>query len=131
MICGMRGLFFLLFVLTFFVNSCSSRFVPVETVSNNTKVLKEVLRDSIFIKDSVFVERKADTVYFDKFRIVYREALRVDTFIDFKRDTVYSVREVEKKMGKLQQLQLNVGAGVMWLVPIVVGMWLLYRKLRN
>ncbi|MBE6293834.1 MAG: hypothetical protein E7090_04035 [Bacteroidales bacterium] len=125
----MRGLFFLLFVLTF-VN-CSTRYVPVETVRIDSVRVVDYLRDSIFVKDSVLVQKKADTVYIDRFRIEYREALRVDTFIDFKRDTVNTVVEVEKELSNLQQLQLNIGAGMMWLVPAIVGLWLLYRNLRN
>ncbi|MBQ3196525.1 MAG: hypothetical protein IJB63_00205 [Alistipes sp.] len=125
----MRGLFFLLFVLTLFVN-CSTTYVPVETVRIDSVRVVDYLRDSIFVKDSVLVQKKADTVYIDRFRIEYREALKVDTFIDFKRDTVNTVVEVEKKLSNLQQLQLNIGAGMMWLVPAIVGLWLLYRKLR-
>ena len=127
---AMRGLFFLLFILTLFVN-CSTTYVPVETVRIDSVRVVDYLRDSIFVKDSVLVQKKADTVYIDRFRIEYREALRVDTFIDFKRDTVNTVVEVEKELSNLQQLQLNIGAGMMWLVPAIVGLWLLYRKLRN
>lgn len=122
--------FFLLFVLIIFVN-CSTKHIPVETVRVDSVRVVDYLKDSIFIKDSVLILKMADTVYIDRFRIKYREVLRVDSFIDFKHDTVTAIVEVEKQITKLQQLQLNIGAGVMWLVPIIVGLWVFFRKMKN
>ena len=70
-------------LLTLFVN-CSTKYVPVEVVKLDSIRYVDVGRDSIHVLDSVIIASKADTVYLTRWRIEYREALRVDTFIDFK-----------------------------------------------
>ena len=51
-----------------------------------------VVRDSIYLHDSIFVARKADTVFYEKLRTLYRDRWRVDTFIAC--DTVFRERTV-------------------------------------
>ena len=106
-------------------------YVPVETV--RTEVVKEleVQRDSIYVLDSVFVRSKADTVFVTKWRVEFREALRVDTFRVVERDSINHVVEVERPLTKLQELKMDIGAGVMWAVPIIVCLYILYRKLKK
>ena len=112
------------------LSGCRTQYVPVETV--RTEVVKEleVQRDSIFVLDSVFVRSKADTVFVTKWRVEFREALRVDTFRVVERDSINHVVEVEKPLTKIQELKMDIGAGVMWAVPIIIALYVLYRKLR-
>lgn len=106
-------------------------YIPVKTV--RTEVVKEleVQRDSIYVLDSVFVRSKADTVFVTKWRVEFREALRVDTFRIVERDSINHVVEVERPLTKLQELKMDIGAGVMWAVPIIVCLYILYRKLKK
>lgn len=119
---------FLLFVLTIFVN-CSTRYVPVETVRTNEVVVKGLARDSIFVKDSVFVYKDADTVYNIRWQLRYRDRVIRDTVRQLRCDTVSVVVEVEKRLTRIQSLQMNIGNGVMWAVPVIIGLWVFYRKL--
>lgn len=116
-----------LLVLTLFVN-CSTRYVPVEVVKLDSVRYVDVRRDSIHVLDSVIIAGKNDTVYMTRWRVEYREALRVDTFIDFKRDTTVVTKEVEKRLTKVQELAMNIGNGVLWALPIMIGLYILYRK---
>ena len=116
-----------LLVLTLFVN-CSTQYVPVEVVKLDSVRYVDVRRDSIHVLDSVIIAGKNDTVYMTRWRIEYREALRVDTFIDFKRDTTVVTKEVEKRLTKVQELAINIGNGVLWALPIMIGLYILYRK---
>ena len=118
---------FPLLVLTLFVN-CSTKYVPVEVVKLDSVRYVDVRRDSIHVLDSVIIAGKNDTVYMTRWRIEYREALRVDTFIDFKRDTTVVTKEVEKRLTKVQELAINIGNGVLWALPIMIGLYILYRK---
>ena len=108
-------------------------YVPVETVRVETERVVDVQRDSIYVRDSVFVREAHDTVYITKWRVEYKEALRVDTFNIERIDTLNTIVEIERKLTKWQQTKMDVGAGVMWAVPvlIVVGLFLLYRKLKK
>lgn len=115
-------------LLTLFVN-CSTKYVPVEVVKIDSVRYVDVRRDSIHVLDSVIIASKADTVYINRWRIEYREALRVDTFIDFKRDTTVVTKEIEKRLTKVQELAMNIGNGVLWALPIMIALYILYRKL--
>ena len=110
---------------------CKTQYVPVETVK--TEIVKEqkIQRDSIFVLDSVFVRQANDTVYLTRWRVEYKEALRVDTVHIVVRDSINHVVEVEKPLTKLQELKMNVGACVMWAIPIVVCLYILYRRFKK
>ena len=130
----------LLALLLALMCSCKT-YIPVETVKTETERVVDVQRDSIYIQDSVYIYTKADTVYATKWRTVYKEALRVDTFYIVKIDTfqvhrvdsVQTVVEVEKKLTKWQQTKMDVGAGVLYavLILIAVGIFILYRKMKK
>jgi hypothetical protein len=109
------------------------QYVPVETVRTETERVVDVVRDSIHVMDSVFIREKADTVFITKWRVEFREALRVDTFQIYKVDSVQTIVEVEKKLTKWQQTKMDVGAGALYAVPILlaVGLYILYRKLKK
>lgn len=114
-------------LLTLFVN-CSTKYVPVEVVKLDSVRYVDVRRDSIHVLDSVIIASKADTVYMNRWRIEYREALRVDTFVQVKSDTTVVTKEVEKKLTKAQELAINIGNGMLWALPIMIALYILYRK---
>ena len=49
-----------------------------------------VLADSVAVKDSIVIRERCDTVFFTKYRTLYKERVRTDTVI--KCDTVYAER---------------------------------------
>lgn len=68
--------------------SCRSiRYVPVETIRTDSLYLTMHERDSIYIKDSVHIKEKGDSVFVDKWHIVYRDRMI--------RDTAYIEKEKE------------------------------------
>lgn len=112
---------------------CKTQYVPVETVRVETERVVDIQRDSIYVLDSIYVREAHDTIYITKWRTEYKEALRVDTFRVERIDTLNTIVEVEKKLTKVQQLKMDVGAGVLYAVPILiaVGVFILYRKLKK
>ena len=119
-----------LVVLTFFVN-CTTKHVPVtNTVIDSVRVV-DVRRDSVHVLDSVYIYGKNDTVYSTRWRVEYREALRVDTFYSYHCDTVNKIVEVERELSYIESLKMDIGNGVMWAVPILVAFYILYRKLKK
>lgn len=123
----------LLALLLVLMCSCKTQYVPVETVRMETQYIDRLQRDSIFVKDSVFVREAHDTVYITKWRTEYKEALRIDTLNIERIDTLIRIVEVEIKLTKWQQTKMDVGAGVIYAVPILiaVGLFILYRKLKK
>jgi hypothetical protein len=112
---------------------CKTTYIPVETVRTETERVVDIQRDSIYVLDSVFVREAHDTVYITKWRTEYKEALHIDTLNIERIDTLIRIVEVEKRLTKVQQLKMDVGAGVMYAVPILiaVGLFILYRKLKK
>ena len=109
--------------------SCARvQYVPVENVKTDSVRVVDVQRDSIYVQDSVIVREKADTIFVTRWRTEYRETLRVDTFEIVRTDSIQNIIEVERKLSKLQQTQMDIGRGVMWAIPILIALWLLYRK---
>ena len=102
--------------------------MPVENVKTDSVRVVDVQRDSIYVQDSVIVREKADTIFVTRWRTEYRETLRVDTFEIVRTDSIQNIIEVERKLSKLQQTQMDIGRGVMWAIPILIALWLLYRK---
>lgn len=113
--------------------SCKTQYVPVETVRTETQYIDRLQKDSIFVKDSVFIKEKNDTIYLTKWRTEYKEVLRVDTFNIVKVDSINTIVEVEKTLTKWQKAKMNIGTGVLYAVPILiaVGLYILYRKLKK
>lgn len=114
--------------------SCRSvEYVPVETVRTETERVVDIHRDSIYVLDSVFVREAHDTIYITKWRTEYKEALRIDTLNIERIDTLIRIVEVEIKLTKWQQTKMDVGAGVLYAVPILiaVGLFVLYRELKK
>lgn len=117
------------------LSGCKSvQYVPVETVRTDSVYIDRFQRDSIYQRDSVFVNRwtAGDTVYQDKvvWKYVYRDKVKYDTVAILRSDTVRMPYPVERRLTKWEQVRLNVGGWVIALVVItilvVVG-WAIYK----
>lgn len=126
----MRWLLPFLF-LTVFVNSCTTKFVPVESVRVDSVYIAKVERDSIYERDSVFVTMKADTVFLSRVQYKYRDRYVRDTVSVMHSDTITKVVEVERRLSRAERLKMNIGGGVLWALPIIIGLFILYRRLKK
>ena len=66
--------------LFLFLTSCRTEYVPVESVRYDSVMIEKLMRDSVFVRDSVYLREKGDTVFKYKDRFVYVYKNRVDTF---------------------------------------------------
>ena len=82
--------------------------------------------DSIVLHDSVFIREKSDTVFFTKYRTIYKERLLRDTVV--RCDTVYVEREITVEKKDVLQLWPFVAA-VLLLLLWRSGAFGLLRKL--
>ena len=122
-------------ILISLLSGCKSvQYVPVETVRTDSVYIDRYQHDSIYQRDSVFVNRwtAGDTVYQDKvvWKYVYRDKVKYDTVAILRSDTVRMPYPVERRLTKWEQVRLNVGGWVIALVVItilvVVG-WAIYK----
>ena len=120
-------LFVVLFALL--VGGCTStRYVPVETVRVDSVFIAKVVRDSIYERDSVFVETKADTVFKQCLKYVYRDRIVRDTVSVVRCDTVAKIVEVEKPLTFWQQKKLELGGASLWIVPLLAGIIIFIKR---
>ena len=59
---------------------CRTEYVPIESVRYDSVMIEKLMRDSVFVRDSVYLKEKGDTVFKYKDRFVYVYKNRVDTF---------------------------------------------------
>lgn len=118
-------------VLTLFVNSCTTRYIPVASVRVDSVYIARVERDSIYERDSVFVAVKADTVFISRVQYRYRDKLIRDTVSVIHSDTITKVVEVERELSRTERLRMNVGGGVLWAIPILIALYILYYKFKK
>lgn len=94
-------LLFLLFLvlLLLLLSSCkttsnTTAIVPVHSATHDTILLSKVKYDSIYIDRWQRIERKADTVFYDRVKIEFRYRLLRDTVYKTRTDTIPVVKQV-------------------------------------
>lgn len=60
---------------------------------STNRISEHIRIDSIVLHDSIFIREKSDTVFFTKYRTLYRERMVCDTVV--RCDTVFVEREIE------------------------------------
>lgn len=125
----------IVFILISILTGCkSTKYIPIETVRTDSVYIDRFQRDSIYQRDSIFVNRwtAGDTVYQDKvvWKYVYRDKVKYDTVSVLRSDSVRVPYPVERRLTKWEQVRLNVGGWAIALVVItilvVVG-WAIYK----
>ena len=112
-------------ILISLLAGCKSvQYVPVEAVRTDSVYVDRFLRDSIYQRDSVFINRwtAGDTVYQDKivYKYIYRDKVKYDTVAVLRSDTVRVPYPVERKLTRWEQIRLDVGGWAIGIVIIVI-----------
>lgn len=112
-------------ILIGILTGCKSvQFVPVETVKTDSFYIDRFQRDSIYQRDSVFVNRwtAGDTVYQDKvvWKYVYRDKVKYDTVAILRSDTVRVPFPVDRELSKWEQVKLDVGGWTICAFIIII-----------
>lgn len=116
-------------IITLMFGCKSVKYIPLETVRTDSIYVDRYQRDSIYQRDSVFVNRwiAGDTVYQDKvvWKYVYRDKIKYDTVAILRSDTVRVPFPVERELSKWEQVKFDVGGcaicAVIIIILIVVG----------
>ena len=67
-------------LLFLFLCGCRTEYIPIESVRYDSVMIEKLMRDSVFVRDSVYLKEKGDTIYKYKDKYVYVYKNRVDTF---------------------------------------------------
>lgn len=95
------------------LGGCKTKYVSVPEIHTEyiTSVDTTVRKDSVYLRDSVYVERKGDTLYvnktlyMDRYHNIYK--VKKDTVV--KRDSVNVAYPVEKEMSRSERLFVAMG----------------------
>ena len=80
---------------------------------------RDVMRmDSVYIRDSVTVTAKGDTVIRDRWRTEYRDRWRRDTIT--RTDTVPMPIPVERKLSRWEQAKMDYGGHALTTVAVTI-----------
>lgn len=111
--------------------SCTStKYVPVETVRTETKYKDRLVRDSIHVKDSIYVRSKGDSVFVDRWHTMYKDRLVRDTVSLRDSVKIEVPYPVEKELSKWKLFKMDIGGiaiGGVIILLVIVG-WLVLRK---
>lgn len=118
----MRHIVFLLFLTGLAATSCTRHvYVPVETTKSDTVYLNRVQLDSIYMRDSVFIEKSGDTIREFQYKYIYRFKDRTDTLYISKTDSIQVPYPVEVVKYKTPQwCWWALGGIVLLLFPYIV-----------
>ena len=94
-----RLIAFILFLFLLLLSSCkttsnTTAIVPVHSATHDTIFLSKVEFDSIYIDRWQRIERKADTVFYDRVKTEFRYRLLRDTVYKTRTDTIPVVKQV-------------------------------------
>lgn len=117
----------ILMLIGMLAGSCRSiQYVPVETVKYEYITRDSIQLDSVYVKDSILIRQKSDTVFLDKYRYVYKYKYidKVDTVLRI--DSVAVPYPVEKKLTRWQQMKMDFGATATGILALLLGITVFY-----
>lgn len=126
LLCGYLVTVVLLVAIAFVLCGCSTtKYVPVESIRIDTVYQSNIIRDSVYLHDSVYVKewQKGDTVFLDRDRwhTKYVEKEIHDTLYQSKVDSIQVPYPVEKELTWWQRTKIEFGEVMFLLLFIVFG----------
>lgn len=114
-------IYILIIMLASAICSCRSvEYVPRETIKHDTMYINKLIKDSIYLKDSVYIHSKNDTVFVEKYKYQYIDKVVRDTSYVVKSDTISVPYPVEKKLTRWQELKLDIGGISIGIIIITI-----------
>ena len=124
----MRKILFLLF-MTLLLSSCKVKEriveVPIPQIKTEIKYIDKIKYDSIYLKDSVYIVQKGDTIYNNKVAYRYKYKYLKDTVIVNKTDTITRLQKVteikvQNQLNIVQKVLIYIGLFSILLFLIII-----------
>ena len=124
----MRKILFLLF-MTLLLGSCKVKEkiveVPIPQIKTEIKYIDKIKYDSIYLKDSVYIIQKGDTVYNIKVSYRYKYKYLKDTITINKTDTITRLQKVteikvQNQLNVVQKVLIYIGLFSILLFLIII-----------
>lgn len=112
-----------------------TEYVPVTHTEYVTRVQRDTLRDSIYVRDSIKVAQRGDTLTVERWHTVYKDRWRTLVKADTVevRDTTRVPVLFERKLTKWERTKMQTGGVTLVVLAIGACVVLVYvwRKLRK
>ena len=124
----MRKILFLLF-MTLLLGSCKVKEkiveVPIPQIKTEIKYIDKVKYDSIYLKDSVYIIQKGDTIYNNKVAYRYKYKYLKDTITVNKTDTITKLQKVteikvKNLLNTVQKILMYIGLFSLLMFIIII-----------
>lgn len=124
----MRKILFLLF-MTLLLGSCKVKEkiveVPIPQIKTEIKYIDKVKYDSIYLKDSVYIIQKGDTIYNNKVAYRYKYKYLKDTIIINETDTIIKLQKVteikvKNQLNVVQKILMYIGLFSLLMFIIII-----------
>ena len=113
----MRKILFLLF-MTLLLGSCKVKEkiveIPISQIKTEIKYIDKIKYDSIYLKDSVYIVQKGDTIYNNKVAYRYKYKYLKDTITVNKTDTITKLQKIieikiQNQLNTVQKVLMYIG----------------------
>ena len=124
----MRKILFLLF-MTLLLGSCKVKEkiveVPIPQIKTEIKYIDKIKYDSIYLKDSVYIVQKGDTIYNNKVAYRYKYKYLKDTIIVNNTDTITKLQKVteikvKNQLNAVQKILMYIGLFSLLMFIIII-----------
>ena len=124
----MRKILFLLF-MTLLLGSCKVKEkiveVPIPQIKTEIKYIDKVKYESIYLKDSVYIIQKGDTIYNTKVVYRYKYKYLKDTITINKTDTITRLQKVteikvKNQLNAVQKILMYIGLFSLLMFIIII-----------
>lgn len=116
----------MILLLMLILCGCRTEYVPIESVRYDSLMITKLMRDSVYVRDSVYLKAKGDTIFKNKDRYVYVYKNLVDTFYMEKIREKEVPVPVERKLTWWERVKLDYAE---WVFGMIVAVALIDKCL--
>lgn len=103
------------------LSSCTTtKYIEVPKEVVKTEYRDRLQKDTMYVKDSIFVKQKGDTIYIDKWHTQYVEKVRIDTCTIDHYSVETKVITQEKQLTKWESFKMNIGGYCLFLLLLII-----------
>lgn len=113
------------------VGCTTTKYAPIESVHTEYRDRVNVQRDSIYLRDSIYIESKGDTIKIERWRDRWRDRIIRDTISVQRTDTIQNIVEVEKPLTMIQKAKIAIGNIAIVAVFVFLLVYFVRRRFFN
>lgn len=106
------------------------QYIPVKTIKVDTTYISKIKIDSIYQKDSIYIESIGDTVFVNKYAYKYKYLEKHDTLWRERVDTIQTVRIIEAPLSIWQKTKMNLGLCFIGALVVIAGIIAIKKFIR-